>query len=89
MIGQERKRTNRECEVGETLVKCAFTAVKSKAAAVHYENMLAFVFSVGGEVGGSGHSRKMFSDLVNILNRGKVIALFFSNLFKYLNNTHT
>ena len=49
MIGQDRKRRNRECEAAETLVKCAFMAVKSKAAAVHYKNMVAFAFLVGGQ----------------------------------------
>ena len=52
MIGQDRKRRNRECEAAETLV-CAFTAVKSKAAVVLYENMVAFAFSVGAQVQGA------------------------------------
>ena len=46
IIGQDRKHRKRQCEAAETLVKCAFTAVKSKAAAVHYENQVAFAFSV-------------------------------------------
>ena len=67
MIRQDKKHRKRECEGAETLVKCAFTAVKSKAAAVHYDNMVAFAFSVGAQVGGSGHSRKMFPDLEKCL----------------------
>ena len=67
IIGQDRKHRKRQCEAAETLVKCAFTAVKSKAAAVHYENKVAFAFSVGAQVGGCGHSRKMFPDLVKCM----------------------
>ena len=67
MIGQDRQLRKQQCEAAETLVKCAFTAVKSKAAALHYENQVAYAFSVGAQVGGSGDSRKMFPDLVKCM----------------------
>lgn len=64
MLGEEKQLKKRQCEATETLVKCAFTAVKSKVAGLHYENQVAFAFSVGAQVGNTGHSRKLFPDLV-------------------------
>eukprot|EP00794_Sanderia_malayensis_P020912 gene20912-22966_t len=50
MLGEERKLQKIHLEAAETLVKCAFTAVKSKSAALHYESQVAFAFSVGAKV---------------------------------------
>lgn len=67
MIAEDNRLKKILFVAAETLVKCAFTAVKSKSAAVHYENQVAFAFSVGAQVGSSGHSRKMFPDLIKCM----------------------
>ncbi len=67
MINEETALKQKHYEAAETLLKSALTAVKAKSAALHYENQVAFAFSVGGQVGQCGHSRKMFSDLLKCL----------------------
>ena len=54
-------------EAAENLLKSALTAVKSKSAALHFENLVAFAYSVGGQVGQCGHSRKLFGDYLKCL----------------------
>ena len=54
-------------DAAETLLKSALTAVKAKAAAIHYEDQIAFAFSIGAQVGQCGHSRKLVLDMVKCL----------------------
>lgn len=73
LISEEDALKKKHYEAAETLLKSALTAVKAKSAALHYESQIAFAFSVGGQVGQCGHSRKLFSDLLKsmlaVINR--------------------
>ncbi len=42
-------------------------SIKSKSVAVHYEEQVAFAYSLGAQVGQSGHSHKLVPDLVKCL----------------------
>ena len=66
-VSEAKKLKRKHYEAAESLIKSALTAVKSKSAAVHYEEQVAFAFSVGAQVGHSGHSRKLVPDLVKCL----------------------
>ena len=67
MLAEDKKLKKIQCDAAQTLIKCAFTALKSKSAALHYESQVAFAYSVGAQVGSTGHSRKMFSDLIKCM----------------------
>ena len=67
MLAEDKKLKKNQCDTAQTLIKCAFTALKSKSAALHYESQVAFAYSVGAQVGSTGHSRKMFSDLIKCM----------------------
>ena len=49
------------------MLKSALTAVKSKSAAIHYEDEIAFAYSVEAIVGQCGHSRKLVPDMIKCL----------------------
>ena len=38
-----------------------------QTAALHFESQVGFAFSIGGQVGQCGHSRKLFSDHLKCL----------------------
>lgn len=63
-ISEESNLKRKHYESAENLVKSALTAIKAKSAAMHYEDQVAFAFSVGAQVGQSGHCRKLVPDLV-------------------------
>ncbi len=44
MLSEERKLHRIHSDAAETLLKCALTEVKSKAAALHYESQVALHF---------------------------------------------
>ena len=67
LINEESNLKKKYYEAANTLLKCAITTVKSKSAALHYENQVAFAYCVGAQVGQCGHSRKLFPDLVKCL----------------------
>ena len=67
VINEEATLQHRQYEAAESLLKSALTAVKAKSASMHYESLVAFAFSVGGQVGQCGHSRKLFHDLLKCL----------------------
>ena len=48
----------------ENLVSIALTVVKTKAAALHYETMVASHHFTGADVGEFGHGRKQFSSIL-------------------------
>lgn len=66
-LSEERNLRKHHYEAAETLLKSAITAVKSKSAASHYEDQIAFAYSVGAQVGQTGHSRKLVPDLIKCL----------------------
>lgn len=66
-VSEARNLKRKHYEAAESLLKSALTAVKSKSAAMHYEEQVAFAFSVGAQVGHSGHSRKLVPDLIKCL----------------------
>eukprot|EP00794_Sanderia_malayensis_P001913 gene1913-2171_t len=66
-LSEERNLKRKHYDSAETLVKSALTAIKAKSAAMHYEDQIAFAFSVGAHVGQSGHSRKLVPELVKSL----------------------
>ncbi len=70
-ISEETNLKKKHYESAENLVKSALTAIKAKSAAMHYEDQVAFAYSVGAQVGQSGHSRKLVPDLV----RSMLIAI--------------
>ena len=61
---EQKKRTCRAQEVTENLVNIALTVVKTKAAALHYETMIASHQFTGADVGEFGHGRKQFSSIL-------------------------
>jgi hypothetical protein len=67
LLNEEESLKAKHYEAAETLLKCALSAVKSKAAALHFESQVAFAYSVGGQVGQCGHSRKLFSEHLKCL----------------------
>ena len=67
MINEESNLKKKYYEAANTLLKCAITSVKSKSAALHYENQVAFAYCVGAQVGQCGHSRKLFPGLLKCL----------------------
>jgi hypothetical protein len=64
---EERNLRKIHYEAAETMLKSALTAVKAKSAAIHFEEQIAFAFSVGAQIGQCGHSRKLVSDIVKCL----------------------
>jgi hypothetical protein len=66
-LNEEKNLMKANYKAAETLVKSAIVSIKSKSVAVHYEEQVAFAFSLGGQVGQSGHSRKLVPDLVRCL----------------------
>lgn len=50
----------REILVVKNQLRAAITVVKTKSAALHYENNIAQLFAAGADVGDYGHSRHMF-----------------------------
>ena len=66
-LSEERNLMAKHYEAAETLVKSALVSIKAKSAAVHYEEQVAFAFSLGAQVGQNGHSRKLVPDLVRCL----------------------
>ena len=67
MLSEERNLKNIHYEAAETMLKSALTAVKSKSGATHYEDQIAFAYSVGAQVGQCGHSRKLVPDMIKCL----------------------
>lgn len=67
MLSEERNLKKIHYQAAETLLKSALTAVKAKSAAIHYEDQIAFAFSIGAQVGQCGHSRKLIPDMVKCL----------------------
>ena len=67
LLNEDATLKKKHYEAAETLLKCAVSAVKTKSAALHFESQVAFAFSVGGQVGQCGHSRKLFSDHLKCL----------------------
>jgi hypothetical protein len=64
---EERNLRKIHYEAAETMLKSALTAVKAKSAAIHFEEQIAFAFSVGAQIGQCGHSRKLVPDMVKCL----------------------
>ena len=67
LLNEEATLKKNHYEAAETLLKCTLSTVKTKSAALHFESQVAFAFSVGGQVGQCGHSRKLFSDHLKCL----------------------
>ena len=67
MLSEERNLKNIHYEATETMLKSALTAVKSKSGATHYEDQIAFAYSVGAQVDQCGHSRKVVPDVIKCL----------------------
>jgi hypothetical protein len=67
LLNEEESLKAKHYEAAETLLKCALSAVKSKAAALHFESQVAFAYSVGGQVGQCGHLQKLFSEHLKCL----------------------
>ena len=67
MLSEEKNLKKIHYDAAETLLKSALTAVKAKSAAIHYEDQIAFAFSIGAQVGQCGHSRKLVPDMVKCL----------------------
>ena len=55
-LSQEENLKQIHHEAAETMLKCVLTAIKSKSRAKHYEDQIAFAYSVGAQVGQCGHS---------------------------------
>ena len=66
-LNEEKNLMKKHYEAAESLIKSALVSVKAKSAAVHYEEQVAFAYSLGAQVGHSGHSRKLVPDLVRCL----------------------
>ena len=66
-MSEERNLMAKHYEAAETLVKSLLVSIKAKSAAVHYEEQVAFAFSLGAQVGQNGHSHKLVPDLVRCL----------------------
>lgn len=58
---------NREQLVIKNQIRAALTVVKSKSAAVHYENQIANLYAAGADVGDFGHSRHMFAPMLKAI----------------------
>ena len=67
MLSEEKNLKKIHYDAAETLLKSALTAVRAKSAAIHYEDQIAFAFSIGAHVGQCGHSRKLVPDMVKCL----------------------
>jgi len=50
----------------ENLLRTALGAVKSKAAALHYESWVAELYAAGADIGDYGHSCKLFPDMIAV-----------------------
>lgn len=57
----------RQCNIASTHVYAAIDVIKSKSAAVHFEDRICFAHLVGGNVGGMGHGRKQFPELMDVI----------------------
>ena len=66
-LSEERNLKKIHHEAAETMLKSALTAIKSKSGATHYEEQMAFAYSIGAQVGQCGHSRKLVPDMVKCL----------------------
>ena len=66
-LNEENNVKKANYKAAETLIKSALVSIKSKSAAVHYEEQVAFAYTLGAQVGQSGHSRKLVPDLVRCL----------------------
>ena len=67
-LSEEWNLMAKHYEAAESLVvKSALVSIKATSAAVHYEEQVAFAFSLGAQVGQNGHSRKLVPDLVRCL----------------------
>ena len=62
---EEVKHTNRCMEVQQGLLKICLEVVKQKSAALHYEQQVALVASMGVDVGTIEHSRSVQFHSVN------------------------
>ena len=49
-------------------LRCAINVVKSKAAALHYEDQIAGLYAAGADTGDFGHSRKMFVPMIKAID---------------------
>ena len=58
---------NREQLVIKNQIRAALTVVKSKSAAVHYENQISNLHAAGADVGDFGHSRHMFAPMLKAI----------------------
>ena len=56
VLSEERNLKKIHHEAAETMLKSALTAIKSKSGATHYEEQMAFAYSIGAQVGQCGHS---------------------------------
>ena len=60
-LSEERNLMAKHYEAAETLVKSALVSIKAKSAAVHYEEQVAFAFSLGAFTQVSARSCEMFT----------------------------
>ena len=51
-------------EVTTNLLKCCLTDIKSKSAALHYEDLVSLLRSTGSAVGNLGHGRKQVNGMI-------------------------
>jgi hypothetical protein len=60
------KTLDREVTVIKNQLRTALGIVKSKAAALQYEECIAKLHAAGADVGDFGHSRKLFPEMLSI-----------------------
>ncbi len=61
------KGLKREIKVVKNQLRTALGIVKSKTAAIHYEERIGELFLAGGDVGDFGHSRKLFPEMLSVM----------------------
>ena len=60
------KRFDRDVTVVKNQLRTALGIVKSKAAALQYEDRIAELHAAGADVGDFGHSRKLFPEMLSV-----------------------
>lgn len=62
------RRSARGTKVTENFIRIAWSVIKSKSAAQHFENEVAAHISTGSDLGDMGHSRNHFSEILSAMN---------------------
>jgi hypothetical protein len=66
-LAAKNKILEEQASIAQTFMLAAITTIKTKSAALHYETNICLAHMVGGQIGGLGHGRKQFNEVLKTM----------------------